>query len=257
MRALHMLLAIGLLAGLPASSAGEDRAQLAIVAFDATASGWTLPPPRIGETVAELMLDQLGSLGTYQIVDGQWLEPAGQGSRDEAAMTRLLTSAERSGVDYVVLGSITRFSNEKRHRRLGGAAFVLPLLGGGVRERHELVVSLMARIVDVRTGRVVATATADGSASRTRRSLGGLSPFRRGGIGGFSSGSASAREALLAEAIRAAVAEAARQLMARAPVLPTVERRGDEVEPSQGAGVPRAEQAASGEQPCPPDVCVG
>jgi curli biogenesis system outer membrane secretion channel CsgG len=240
MRAPHLLLAVGLLAGLPASSAGEDRPQLAIVAFDAMPSGWTLPPPHIGETVAELMLDQLGSHGIYQIVDGQWLEPAGQGSRDEAAMARLLTSAERSGVDYIVLGSITRFSNEKRHRRLGVAAFVLPLLGGGVRERHELVVSLMARIVEVRAGRVVATATADGASARTRRSLGGLAPFRGGGMGGFSSGSASAREALLAEATRAAVAEAARQLMERAPALPAVER---------GPG-------GKAEKPCPPDVCV-
>ena len=38
-----------------------------------------VPPPHVGATIAELMLDRLMASGACQIVDGQWLEPEGQG----------------------------------------------------------------------------------------------------------------------------------------------------------------------------------
>jgi len=200
-------------------AAAQDRAQLAIVAFDATPGGWTVPPPRVGATIAELMLDRLMAAGAYQIVDGQWLEPEGQGSRDRAAMARLLSNAEESGVDFVLLGSVTRFTSEKRHRGLGAAGFRLPLLGGGRRDRQEVVVSLAVRIVEVRTGLVVASALGQGSASRSNLALGGLGLFRRAGAAWYSAGSSGARDSLLAEAIQRSVAEAADGLVKAAPVL--------------------------------------
>jgi hypothetical protein len=206
-----------LASGMAASA--QDKPQLAIVAFDATPGGWTVPPPHVGATIAELMLDRLMALGTYQIVDGQWLEPEGQGSRDRAAMARLLSNAEESGVDFVLLGSVTRFTTEKRHRGLGGGGFRLPLLGGGRRDRQELVVSLAVRIVEVRTGRVVASAVGQGSSSRSNLVIGGLGLFRRGGAGGYSAGSSGARDTLLAEAIQRSVAQAAEGLLKAAPVL--------------------------------------
>jgi Curli production assembly/transport component CsgG len=197
----------------------QHRPQLAVVAFDATPGGWTVPPPHVGATIAELMLDQLMALGSYQIVDGQWLEPDGQGSRDRAAMARLLSNAEESGVDFVLLGSVTRLTSEKRHRGLGGAGFRLPFLGGGRRDRQELVVSLAVRIVEVRTGLIVASALGQGSSSRSNLALGGLGLCRGGGAAGYSAGSSGARDALLAEAIQRSVAEAAEGLLKAAPVL--------------------------------------
>jgi curli biogenesis system outer membrane secretion channel CsgG len=200
-------------------AAAQERAQLAIVAFDATPGGWTVPPPHVGATIAELMLDRLIASGAYQIVDGQWLEPDGQGSRDQAAMARLLSNAEESGVDFVLLGSVTRFTSEKRHRGLGAGGFRLPLLGGGRRDRQELVVSLAVRIVEVRTGHVVASALGQGSSSRSNLALGGLGLFRRVGALGYSAGSSGSRDALLAEAIQRSVADAADGLVKAAPVL--------------------------------------
>ena len=219
MRAQLQQAAVWLVLATGVAGAAQDRPQLAVVAFDITPGGWTVPPPHVGATVAELMLDRLMASGAFQIVDGQWLEPEGQGSRDRAAMARLLSSAEESGVDFVLLGSVTRFTTEKRHRGLGGAAFRLPLIGGGRRDRQELVVSLAVRIVEVRTGRVVASAVGQGSSSRSNLVIGGLGLFRRGGAGGYSAGSSGARDTLLAEAIQRSVAEAADGLLKAAPVL--------------------------------------
>jgi curli biogenesis system outer membrane secretion channel CsgG len=243
---------------LMATIAAAQEPRVAVVTFDTAAGGWTVPPPRIGETVAELMLDKLIADGSYQIVDGQWLEPAGQGSRDEEAMTRLMASARHAGVEFVILGSITRFSTEKRHRGFGAAAFFIPLLGAARRERQEMVVSVMARIVEVRTGRVVASASGDGTSSRTSRGGGGIAPFSRGGAGGFSFGSSGSREALLGEALRSAVGQVAAGLLARAPSLavhtssPAAERDASRETPGKLPAV-----ANVSVHQCPPDVCLG
>jgi curli biogenesis system outer membrane secretion channel CsgG len=130
----------------------------------------------------------------------------------------LLSNAEESGVDFVLLGSVTRFTSEKRHPGLGGTGFRLPFLGGGRRDRQELVVSLTVRIVEVRTGLVVASALGQGTSSRSNLALGGLGLFR-GGAAGYSAGSSGARDALLAKAIQRSVAEAAEGLLKAAPVL--------------------------------------
>jgi curli biogenesis system outer membrane secretion channel CsgG len=254
LRVLETLVVVGLMV----NAAAAQEPKVAIVAFDATPGGWTVPPPRIGETVAELMLDQLIAAGSYQIVDGQWLEPAGQGSRDETAMARLMANARAAGVEFVLLGSITRFSTERRHRGFGAAAFFVPLLGAARREKQEMVVSVMARIVEVRTGRVVASATGDGASSRTNRGGGGIAPFSRGGAGGFSSGSSAPREALLGEAIRSAVGQAAARLLNRAPSLSAYVSPVDaeeQVSRDAPGTPPLAADALAPE--CPPEICVG
>ena len=82
--------------------------------------------------------------------------------------------------------------------------------------------ALTARIVDVRTGEVVATATGQGSATRTKLALGGLGLVRAGGAGGLSNGSLSPtefRDAQLDEAIQRSVAAAADGLVRAAPRL--------------------------------------
>ena len=53
------LVAVGIVLTSGIGAAAQDRAQLAIVAFDATPGSWTVPPPHVGATIAELMLDRL------------------------------------------------------------------------------------------------------------------------------------------------------------------------------------------------------
>jgi curli biogenesis system outer membrane secretion channel CsgG len=205
--------------GPPATAQPAGRPTIAIIDFEASPSGWTLPPPRLGEIVATLMLDRLVAAGPYHVLDGQWLQ---HGNRSPMAVDRLRGDAEAAGVDYLILGSITRFSAERKQRSLGAAAFVVPVLGGFRRQKNELVVAITARIVDVRTGEVVATATGQGSAIRTKLALGGLGLVRAGGAGGLSNGSLSPtefRDAQLDEAIQRSVAAAADGLVHAAPRL--------------------------------------
>jgi curli biogenesis system outer membrane secretion channel CsgG len=112
-----------------------------------------------------------------------------------------------------VLGSITRFSIEQKQRSLGGAAIIVPFVGGFNRHQSQLVVGLSFRVVDVRTGEVVAGATGRGESVRSRVSFGGLGALRGGGAGGITSGSIEFRDAQLDEAVHLSVAAAADNLV--------------------------------------------
>jgi curli biogenesis system outer membrane secretion channel CsgG len=199
--------------------AADDKPRVAIVDFEASPGGWTLPPPQIGETVAQLMLDQLVTSGEFHILDGEWLQyGAPRGDRRDArddvenAIERRLdvvrSNAKAAGVDYLIIGSVTKFSNEKKQRTIGGAALRVPVAGGLRRTNNDLAVSLLVRIVDVNTGEVIATTTGNGVGRRKNIGVGGLGLFR-GPIGALvSHASAGSRDAQLDEALQRAVAAA-------------------------------------------------
>jgi len=186
--ALHMIAAATFVAAY--SSAPAVRAQepaprpaVAVIDFEVAPGGWTAPPPHVGATLAQLMLDRLVESGQFRVFAGAHAGP----------------------VDYLVRGSVTRFSTEEKNRTFGGGGFGLPFLAGFRRHQTEMVVSLLARIVDIRTGEVIATAIGQGISSRTERGLGGIGGVRAPGIGGFANSSAGARDALLEEALQRSV----------------------------------------------------
>lgn len=89
------------------------------------------------------------------------------------------------------------------------------------RRRTITTIGVTIKLVDARTGEVVATAVGNGRGSRTARKLGllGLAlPF-----GGGGSRSAQARDAMVDEAVRQAVHLAASDLVRFAPRLTTAE----------------------------------
>jgi len=204
------------IAGPACAEAESTRPTVAIVDFEAAPGGWTIPPPRIGEVVAQFMLDRLVSTDRFRVLDGQWLR-AGTPADARARHDAMLENAREAGVDYVVLGSITQFSMEQRHRSFGGIGLLhrAPAIAGYGRQTNDLAVSLVARLVDVRSGEVIATATGDGVGSRAQISAGSVLthlPF----AGGFASRVANSRDAQLNEAMRCAVDAATHSLMSSA-----------------------------------------
>jgi len=196
--ALHVSAAVLAVAACAVPSVGAQGAQeppprpaVAVVDFEVAPGGWTAPPPQVGKTLAQLMLDRLV----------------------ESGQLRVFSSAQAGPVNYLVRGSVTRFSTEDKNRTFGGGGFGLPFLAGFRRHKTEMVVSLMTRLVDVRTGEVVATAVGQGTSSRTERGLGGIGGARGPGIAGFGSSSSGARDALLDEALQRSVAVASAALL--------------------------------------------
>ena len=198
----------------------RELPRVAIADFEVTPSGSMLPPPQLGVTLAQLMLHRLVDATQFHVYDPQFLRAAGSASRSRQSEAALRTDAREAGVDYLVLGSVTQFSMEQKQRGFGGAGLIhgLPIGGLGGRQTSSVCLSIVVRVVDVRTGEVVTTATGVGDGKRSRITAGGLAaalPI----VGGFSRGSSNARDAQLAEATRQAVDAASAGLVNAAPRL--------------------------------------
>jgi curli biogenesis system outer membrane secretion channel CsgG len=212
-------------AAVPAAAQSLELPRIAIADFEVSPSGSTLPPPHLGATMAQLMLHRLVGATQFHVYDPQFLRNAASASRSRQAEEMLRADARGAGVDYLVLGSVTQFSMEQKQRGFGGGGLIhrLPIGGIGGRQTSSLCVSILVRVVDVRTGEVVTTATGIGDGRRTRVTAGALVSMLPG-VGGFSSGSSNARDAQLAEATRQAVDAAAVGLVNAAPRLTAVIR---------------------------------
>jgi curli biogenesis system outer membrane secretion channel CsgG len=184
------------------------RPTLAIVDFETRPAGTILPPPGLGSALAELMLTCLVQSGKYRVLDGRWVAPRPEDFEDAAQMHTIRRHLAESGVDYVVIGSMQRFSVEDRRRAYGGGV-IIPLIGGLRRNKLELAVAITVRVVDVRSGEIATIATSQGTANRNNVAAGVLGFFNHGGGGGFSKSSSGSRDAMLDEAIRRAVVTAA------------------------------------------------
>jgi curli biogenesis system outer membrane secretion channel CsgG len=237
----------GVLVGFGVASAQPaDAPTVALIDFENAPAGRILPPPRLGAVAADLMLEQLVSSGRYRVVDGRWLARSAGVRRDaEASLDRLLGHAREAGVDYLIDGSITRFSTETRHRRFGGLGFVgailpLPFVGAAVSRTTSLMgVSLLVRVIDVRTAEVVTTGM---------RVIGGIGGV---GLGGGSSGTSNAFDALLDRALKHAVQQAAASLASAAPRLARHRGPASEQTALAAARVPTDGPRIDGSVPAP------
>jgi curli biogenesis system outer membrane secretion channel CsgG len=200
-----------------AAAQPRELPRVAIADFEVTPSGSMLPPPQLGATLAQLMLHRLVAATQFHVYDPQFLRAAGSASRSRQAEAALRADAREAGVDYLVLGSVTQFSMEQKQRGFGGGGLIhhLPIGGLGGRQTSSLCLSIVVRVVDVRTGEVVTTTTAEGRGKRKGTALGLLSVVHGLPIGGGGSShfSPSSRDAMLDEAVRDAVRGAAAALV--------------------------------------------
>ena len=185
------------------------RPAVAIADVAIASGGWTLPPAQLSSTIIEMMMGELVSTQRFRVYDGQWLVPAAEAGRPN--LDRLRDAAGERHVDYVVLGSLTAFSTENKKKRVGAIVPLPFLLGGVTRQQAQLRVSMTFRIVDVRTGEIVATATGEGLGIRRATGVAAGGFVGPGLPIGALAGARlpAARDAMLDEAVKSAVHNAA------------------------------------------------
>jgi curli biogenesis system outer membrane secretion channel CsgG len=207
----------------PAHASQPDapfRPTLTVADFETDRTGW-MPPPRLGATLAEQLTDRLVSAGAYRVKDRAWLASS-TGDSGFIPLPVLIERAQSSGVDYLVVGSVTRLSIENNSSTRGGIV-PIPFVGGMFkRKKTESVIGLTIRLVDVRTGEVVATSVAHGDADHQTKGGGGIAIVGHipivAGAGGSSS-TTGYLDRLLDTALQEAVTAAAARLVAAAPQL--------------------------------------
>jgi curli biogenesis system outer membrane secretion channel CsgG len=172
-----LLLSCSLVAA-PALAAAQEivtpRPSVTVATFDTDRTGW-MPPPHLGETLAELLADRLIGTGAFRVVDRQWLVSASSSDGvGRVPFAHVVDRASQAGVDYVIAGAVTRLSIEKSSSTTGGGV-PLPLVGGLFhKSKTESVLGLVIRVIDLRTGEVVATSAPESAASQTQSGGGGF-----------------------------------------------------------------------------------
>jgi curli biogenesis system outer membrane secretion channel CsgG len=198
----------------------QARPAVAIADVAITPGSWTLPPPQLSATIIEMMMGELVASQRFHVYDGQWLVPESEAG-GPLNLERLRVAATERRVDFVVIGSLTAFSTENKKKKFGGLVPTPFLLGGVSRQQAQLRVELAFRMVDVRTGEIVASVFGQGMGIRraTGVAVGGIVgralPLP---VGAFAVATLpAARDAMLDEAVKQAVHNAALELVRRSP----------------------------------------
>jgi len=197
-------------------AAQPSRPTMTVADFDTDRTGW-MPPPRLGTTLAEMLTDRLVAAGQYRMMDREWLVSAQDG---RVPFPQLIERAAGAGVDYLVAGSVTRLSIENRSST-GGGVVPLPLIGALIhKHKTESVIGLTIRVIDVHTGEIVATSTAERGATQKNTAGGGFVVIGTVPLFGAAGSSTTGfHDRLLDTAVQEAVTAAAERIVAVAPRL--------------------------------------
>lgn len=184
----------------------------------------------VGKGIADMLVDRFVNDHTYSVIERKALDKllAEQNfsNSDRADPNTAAKLGKMLGVDAIVIGSITQFGRDDRSTNIGGGALggIAGRYGiGGIGKREsKAVVEISARLVNVETGQILATATGHGQSQRSGTSLLGAGGSNIGaGLGGIDMQSRNFGATILGEAVNQAVTGVAGQLERSASVLPT------------------------------------
>lgn len=181
---MRVRLIVGLVAALAAAGlSGEAQAQakrptVAVMDFDyGTIDNWW-GQYDIGKGMADQVVDVLVNDGSFRVIERKKLDTVlaeqdfAQSDRADPSAAKLAKIGKVLGVKYIIAGSITKFSTEKR----GGGVRVKGIGLGGSKAKSE--VALTARVIDATTGEILVSAKGLGQSNK-----GGGFDFSKGGFG--------------------------------------------------------------------------
>lgn len=183
----------------------------------------------VGKGINDILVDRLVNDGRYSVIERKALDKimAEQNfsNSDRADPSSAAKIGKLLGVNAIIIGSITQFGRDDKSTTVGGAAVArhLPFGVGGVNKRDaKAVVQLTARLIDVNTGEILASAQSLGQSKRSGTTLAGFGGGSGGAGGGaFDMHSSNFGATIIGEATNAAVTDLATKLEGSAEKLPT------------------------------------
>ncbi len=173
----------------------------------------------VGRGISDLLVNQLVNDGNYRVIERQALDKILKeqnfSNSDRADATTAAKIGRVLGVDTIIVGDITQFGRDDQHKNIGGGGgnWGHYGLGGVGMHKAKAVVEITARLVDVNTGEILASATGHGESSRSGTNLlgGGGSGWTNGG-GNVDMGSSNFGATIIGEAVKGSVSNLATQL---------------------------------------------
>ena len=202
---------------------GQSKKRVALMDFEfGTVQQWWSGNWDIGKGIADMIVTDLVKDGTYSVIERKQLNAIlteqNFSNSDRANATSAAKIGKVLGINAMVVGSITQFGMEDKSLNLGGLAGGWGGWGAGKvgTKKGKATVAIDARLIDVNTGEIVATATGKGTSKRSGLLLGGGGGGGGGyGAGGIDMGSSNFQETILGEATRAAVTDLVMQLVSQ------------------------------------------
>jgi len=183
----------------------------------------------IGKGISDMLVDRFVNGGVYSVIERKALDKimAEQNfsNSDRADPNTAAKLGRILGLDAIVIGSITQFGRDDKSTNVGGGGFggVTGRLGiGGVGHKEsKAVVGITARLINVETAEILASATGMGQSSRSGTSLtGGGGSGWNGGGGGLDMRSSNFGATIIGEATNNAVTDVAGRLERSGESLP-------------------------------------
>lgn len=199
-----------------ASLAGEAQAQtkpkriaVAVMDFEyGTLENWW-GQDDIGKGMADQVVDALVEDGTFSVIERKKLDTVlaeqdfAQSNRAAPSAATLAKIGKIKGVSYIITGSITKYTTERKE---GGLRVKGIGLGGG---KGKAEVQLTARLIDVTSGEILVSAKGMGESKK-----GGSFSFSKGGTG-VGMGSSEYRNSALGDAQAAACLDLVAKIVAK------------------------------------------
>jgi curli biogenesis system outer membrane secretion channel CsgG len=210
-------------------NAQTSRPTVALLDFDfGTVQQWWSGNWDIGQGFADMMVDELVNDGSFRVIERKRLQAIlaeqnfSNSERADPSAKTVAQIGKALGVKYLIVGSVTKFGTEQSNKSFSGGGFG----GGGFgvgsvgTSKGKANVAITARVIDVTTGEIMASARGQGTSKRSGLLLGGVGGAGAGGGGTIAFGSSDFRETILGEATETAVKDTTAKLVAAKTRLP-------------------------------------
>jgi curli biogenesis system outer membrane secretion channel CsgG len=219
-----LALAVVSFSAAPAAIAQSKRPLVALLDFDyGTVQQWWSGNWDIGKGISDMLVDELVNDGSFRVIERKRLDAIlaeqnfSNSERADPSASTVAKLGKVLGVQYLIVGSITKFGTEQKKQSVGGGGFGRGGFGIGRvgRDKGKANVAITARIIDISTAEIMASARGEGMSQRSGLLLGGGGGNWGGaGLGEVSMNSSDYRETILGEATETAVKQVAEKLVA-------------------------------------------
>jgi curli biogenesis system outer membrane secretion channel CsgG len=201
----------------------SNRPTIAVLNFDyGTVQRWWSDNQDVGAGISDMIVDELVNDGSYRVIERKRLDAIlaeqnfSNSERADPSAKIVAQIGKALGVKYLVVGSVTKFGTDQNSKSFGGGGYSSAFGIGQVgTSKGKANVAITARIIDVTTGEIMASAKGDGTSKRSGFLPGGAGGGGGGGGGGhIAFGSSDFRDTILGEATESAVKATTTKLVA-------------------------------------------